>query len=78
MSQTPLARLLGIHQSAIAGLEAGERVPSLTTLVRLAQSAAARRPPVLPTVDIIHVSWDHRRVFKGRPLKPLQYPRLER
>ena len=37
LSQTALARLLGMHQSAIARLEAGEHEPSLTMLARLAQ-----------------------------------------
>jgi transcriptional regulator with XRE-family HTH domain len=37
LSQTALARLLGMHQSAIARLEAGEHEPSLTMLSRLSQ-----------------------------------------
>jgi ribosome-binding protein aMBF1 (putative translation factor) len=37
LSQTALARLLGMHQSAVARLEAGEHEPSLTMLARLAQ-----------------------------------------
>lgn len=37
LSQMALARLLGMHQSAIARLEAGEHEPSLTTLSRLSQ-----------------------------------------
>jgi transcriptional regulator with XRE-family HTH domain len=37
LSQTALARLLGMHQPAIARLEAGEHEPSLTTLSRLSQ-----------------------------------------
>lgn len=37
LSQTQLARQLGLHQSAIARLEAGEHEPSLTTLSRLAR-----------------------------------------
>jgi len=37
LSQTGLARLLGMHQSAIARLEAGEHEPSLATLSRLAR-----------------------------------------
>lgn len=37
LSQTALAKLLGMHQPAIARLEAGEHEPSLTTLSRLAQ-----------------------------------------
>jgi transcriptional regulator with XRE-family HTH domain len=37
LSQTALAKLLGMHQPAIARLEAGEHEPSLTTLARLAQ-----------------------------------------
>src|SRR5260370_37638338 len=37
LSQTALAKLLGMHQSAIARLEAGEHEPSLTTLSRLSQ-----------------------------------------
>ncbi|MDR0344671.1 MAG: helix-turn-helix domain-containing protein [Nocardiopsaceae bacterium] len=36
LSQTGLARLLGMHQSAIARLEAGDHEPSLATLSRLA------------------------------------------
>lgn len=38
LSQTGLARLLGMHQSAIARLEAGDHEPSLATLSRLAQA----------------------------------------
>jgi len=38
LSQTGLARLLGMHQSAIARLEAGEHEPSLATLSRLARA----------------------------------------
>jgi|SRR5271170_3527453 len=38
LSQTALAKLLGMHQPAIARLEAGEHEPSLTTLSRLAQA----------------------------------------
>ena len=37
MSQTGLARLLGMHQPAIARLEAGDHEPSLATLSRLAR-----------------------------------------
>lgn len=37
LSQTGLARLLGMHQSAIARLEAGDHEPSLATLSRLAK-----------------------------------------
>jgi transcriptional regulator with XRE-family HTH domain len=37
LTQTALARLLGMHQSAIARLETGEHEPSLTTLSRLSQ-----------------------------------------
>jgi ribosome-binding protein aMBF1 (putative translation factor) len=36
LSQTALARLLGMHQPAIARLEAGDHEPSLATLSRLA------------------------------------------
>ena len=36
LSQTALARLLGMHQPAIARLEAGEHEPSLAMLSRLA------------------------------------------
>ncbi|MGO9079558.1 MAG: helix-turn-helix domain-containing protein [Streptosporangiaceae bacterium] len=36
LSQTQLARRLGMHQSAIARLEAGDHEPSLSTLARLA------------------------------------------
>jgi ribosome-binding protein aMBF1 (putative translation factor) len=36
LSQTALARILGMHQSAIARLEAGDHEPSLATLSRLA------------------------------------------
>jgi ribosome-binding protein aMBF1 (putative translation factor) len=38
LSQTGLARLLGMHQSAIARLEAGDHEPSLATLSRLARA----------------------------------------
>lgn len=37
LSQTQLARQLGMHQSAIARLEAGDHEPSLSTLARLAR-----------------------------------------
>jgi ribosome-binding protein aMBF1 (putative translation factor) len=37
LSQTALARLLGMHQPAIARLEAGDHEPSLATLSRLAK-----------------------------------------
>lgn len=37
LSQTALAKQLGMRQPAIARLEAGEHEPSLTTLARLAQ-----------------------------------------
>lgn len=37
LSQTELARRLGMHQPAIARLEAGDHEPSLATLARLAQ-----------------------------------------
>jgi ribosome-binding protein aMBF1 (putative translation factor) len=36
LSQTALASLLGMHQSAIARLEAGDHEPSLATLSHLA------------------------------------------
>jgi ribosome-binding protein aMBF1 (putative translation factor) len=36
LSQTALARRLGMHQPAIARLEAGDHEPSLATLSRLA------------------------------------------
>jgi ribosome-binding protein aMBF1 (putative translation factor) len=38
LSQTALARRLGMHQPAIARLEAGEHEPSLAMLSRLARS----------------------------------------
>lgn len=37
LSQTALARQLGMHQPAIARLEAGDHEPSLATLARLAR-----------------------------------------
>jgi DNA-binding XRE family transcriptional regulator len=37
LSQTALARLLGMHQPAIARLEAGDHEPTLATLSRLAR-----------------------------------------
>ena len=37
LSQTALARMLGMHQPAIARLEAGEHEPSFTILSRLSQ-----------------------------------------
>ncbi|HET7018585.1 MAG TPA: helix-turn-helix transcriptional regulator [Streptosporangiaceae bacterium] len=37
LSQTELARILDMHQSAIARLEAGEHEPTLGTLSRLAR-----------------------------------------
>jgi ribosome-binding protein aMBF1 (putative translation factor) len=37
LSQTALARILGMHQPAIARLEAGDHEPSLATLSRLAR-----------------------------------------
>jgi len=37
LSQSALARRLGMHQPAIARLEAGDHEPSLTTLARLAR-----------------------------------------
>ena len=37
LSQTALARQLGMHQPAIARLEGGDHEPSLTTLARLAR-----------------------------------------
>jgi ribosome-binding protein aMBF1 (putative translation factor) len=37
LSQSALARQLGMHQPAIARLEAGDHEPSLTTLSRLAR-----------------------------------------
>jgi ribosome-binding protein aMBF1 (putative translation factor) len=36
LSQTALAHMLGMHQSAVARLEAGDHEPSLATLSRLA------------------------------------------
>jgi ribosome-binding protein aMBF1 (putative translation factor) len=38
LSQTELARMLGMHQPAIARLEAGDHEPSLATLSRLART----------------------------------------
>lgn len=38
LSQTGLARMLGMHQPAIARLEAGDHEPSLATLSRLARA----------------------------------------
>jgi ribosome-binding protein aMBF1 (putative translation factor) len=38
LSQTELARMLGMHQPAIARLEAGDHQPSLATLSRLART----------------------------------------
>ena len=37
LSQTALARELGMHQPAVARLEAGEHEPTFTTLERLAR-----------------------------------------
>jgi ribosome-binding protein aMBF1 (putative translation factor) len=41
LSQTELARMLGMHQPAIARLEAGDHQPSLATLSRLARTLGA-------------------------------------
>jgi DNA-binding XRE family transcriptional regulator len=38
LSQTKLARLLGMKQPAVARLEAGDHVPTLLTLTRLSQA----------------------------------------
>ncbi len=38
LSQTGLAQMVGMHQPAIARLEAGDHEPSLTTLSRLAKA----------------------------------------
>jgi DNA-binding XRE family transcriptional regulator len=38
LTQTGLARLLGMHQPAIARLEAGSHEPSLATLARLSSA----------------------------------------
>ena len=38
LTQTELARQVGMQQSAIARLEAGDHMPSLATLARLARS----------------------------------------
>ena len=38
LTQTELARQVGMQQSAIARLEAGDHTPSLATLARLARS----------------------------------------
>ena len=38
LTQTGLAELLGMHQPAIARLEAGSNEPSLTTLARLSSA----------------------------------------
>lgn len=37
LSQTALAQRLGLHQPAVARLEAGEHLPTLDTLARLAR-----------------------------------------
>jgi DNA-binding XRE family transcriptional regulator len=37
LTQTALGRILGMKQSAVARLEAGDHEPSLTTLARLAK-----------------------------------------
>lgn len=42
LSQTALARKLGMHQSAVARLEAGDHEPSLATLARLARGLGFR------------------------------------
>lgn len=38
LTQTALGRILGMPQSAVARLEAGDRVPTLETLVRLSDA----------------------------------------
>jgi ribosome-binding protein aMBF1 (putative translation factor) len=42
LTQTGLAELLGMHQSAIARLEAGTHEPSLATLARLSSALGIR------------------------------------
>jgi DNA-binding XRE family transcriptional regulator len=42
LTQTQLARLLGVQQPAIARLEAGEHEPSIATLARLARQLHMR------------------------------------
>ena len=38
LTQTALGRILGMPQPAVARLEAGEHIPSLATLIRLAEA----------------------------------------
>jgi len=61
LSQTQLARQLGLHQSAIARLEAGDHEPSLTTLGRLARG--------LGTEFHIDVTSDGRVGLRPEPLE---------
>jgi transcriptional regulator with XRE-family HTH domain len=42
LSQAELARRMGTTQSAVARLESGRRLPSLTTLARYAEATGAR------------------------------------
>jgi DNA-binding XRE family transcriptional regulator len=55
LSQTALAQQLGMHQPAIARLEAGDHEPSLTTLARIARVLAIEFH-----IDITPVSLDLR------------------
>lgn len=64
LSQTQLARQLGLHQSAIARLEAGDHEPSLTTLSRLARG--------LGTEFHIDVTPDGRVELRPEPLETEQ------
>jgi transcriptional regulator with XRE-family HTH domain len=47
LSQEELARLAGLHRTAIGMLERGERVPKIDTLVRLADSTGTTTTALL-------------------------------
>jgi transcriptional regulator with XRE-family HTH domain len=47
LSQDELARLAGLHRTAIGMLERGERVPRIDTLVRLADSTGTTATALL-------------------------------
>jgi transcriptional regulator with XRE-family HTH domain len=83
LTQTDLARRSGVPRTAINAYERGTRVPTATTLLRLAEACdMSLTPTARPAVDLernaeaLEQVLDLAELLPSRPRKRLEFPAL--